>query len=269
MINSLFRYFRKLFFLLIFLSITKHLFALGVTGHRVVAEIAQHHLTSKAKKELFKLIGNENLAMWSNWPDFIKSDTTHTWDNASRWHYVNMPGNLSKDSFVVQLRKLPGENLYTQIGAMVKHLKDKSLPLKQRQIALRFLIHLIGDLHQPLHVGREEDQGGNKFTVYWFEKKTNLHSVWDSDLIDFQKYSYTEYANVLDIADKDQVRSWQQSSLEDWFYESHVLANIVYQQSPPEAKLGYGYNYIFQNDLDNLLLKAGVRLAELLNQALK
>jgi hypothetical protein len=180
-----------------------------------------------------------------------------------------MPGNLSKETFIQQLKILPGENLYTQIQAMVKQLRNKSLPKTQRQIALRFLIHLVGDLHQPLHVGREEDQGGNKITVYWFEKKTNLHAVWDSELIDFQKYSYSEYANVLDIAEKSVIKSWQQSPLEDWFYESHVLANTVYQKSPPEAKLGYGYNYIFQNDVDSLLLKAGVRLAELLNQAFK
>ena len=259
----------KISFLLTGLFITQNVSGLGVTGHRVVAEIAQRHLSSKAKKELFQLIGKESLAMWSNWPDFIKSDTTHTWDHASRWHYVNMPGNLSKETFVTQLKNLEGENLYTQIPAMVKQLKDKSLPREKRLIALRFLIHLIGDLHQPLHVGREEDLGGNRISVYWFEKKTNLHAVWDADLIDFQKYSYTEYANVLDIANKEQVRLWQQSSLEDWFYESHVLANIVYQKSPAESKLGFGYNYIFQDDLDNLLLKGGVRLAELLNQAFK
>lgn len=260
---------RKIYCAIALLFITQYLFALGVTGHRVVAEIAQRHLSSKAKKELSRLIGKESLAMWSNWPDFIKSDTTHTWDHASRWHYVNIPGNLTKENFVQQLKNQQGENLYTQIHAMVKQLKDKSLPVQQRQIALRFLIHLIGDLHQPLHVGREEDLGGNRITVYWFEKKTNLHAVWDGDLIDFQKYSYTEYANVIDIADKDQVRAWQQSSLEDWFYESHVLANIVYQKSPAESKLSFGYNYIFQNDLDTLLLKGGVRLAEILNQALQ
>jgi len=269
MIDLLFIRRIKLSFLFASLFLAQNLFALGVTGHRVVAEIAQRHLTSKAKKELFQLIGKESLALWANWPDFIKSDTTHTWDHTSLWHYVNMPGNLGKETFVEQLKNLQGENLYTQIQAMVKQLKNKSLPLQQRQIALRFLIHLVGDLHQPLHVGREEDQGGNKITVYWFEKKTNLHSVWDSDLIDFQKYSYTEYANVLDIEDKNQVWSWQQSSLEDWFYESHVLANKVYQKSPAETKLGYGYNYIFQNDLDNLLLKGGVRLAALLNEVLK
>lgn len=244
-------------------------FCWGVTGHRVVAEIAQNHLTKKAKKELRNLIGKETLAQWANWADFIKSDTTHTWDHASKWHYVDLPANLTKDEFIAALKKLPGENLYTQIQAMSKQIADHSLSLEQRQIALRFLIHLVGDLHQPLHVGREENQGGNKIKVSWFDKPTNLHSVWDNSLVDFQQYSYTEYARILDIASEYQIKEWQESPLEDWFYESYVLANKVYSLSPENAKLGYQYNYIFKNDLDTQLLKGGIRLAKILNQVLK
>jgi hypothetical protein len=243
-------------------------FSWGVTGHRVVAELAQRHLSKKAKKELKKLIGRENLAMWANWPDFIKSDTTHTWDMASKWHYVNVPGNLGKEEFMSRLQNLTGENLYTQIKAMMAQVKDRSLPDDKRQIALRFLIHFVGDLHQPLHVGREEDQGGNKISVSWFDKQTNLHSVWDNSLVEFQQYSYSEYASVLDIASEDVVLSWQQSSLEDWFYDSYTLANKVYATVPSDGKLGYKYNYIFQKELDVQLLKGGVRLAKLINEAL-
>jgi hypothetical protein len=87
--------------------------------------------------------------------------------------------------------------------------------------------------------------------------------------VDFQQYSYTEYARVLDIAANEDVSAWQQSSLEEWFYESYTLANKVYASVPPDGKLGYKYNYIFQQDLDRQLLKGGVRLAELINQALQ
>ena len=241
----------------------------GVTGHRVVAEIAQAHLSSKAKKELQKLIGRESLSQWANWPDFIKSDTTHTWDMTSKWHYVNLPGNLSKDDFMVALKNLTGENLYSQLQAMMMQLKDKGLPLEKRQIALRFLIHLVGDLHQPLHVGREGDLGGNKISVTWFEKTTNLHSVWDNALVDFQQYSYSEYAKTLDIANSSDVEAWQDSSLEEWFYDSYQLANKIYATVPTDGRLGYKYNYIFKRDLDMQLLKGGLRLARLLNEVLK
>lgn len=253
--------------LIVLLFAPLYAFCWGVTGHRVVAEIAQRHLSKKAKKELKKLIGRENLAMWANWPDFIKSDTTGTWSMASKWHYVNMPGNLSKEDFINGLQKLPGENLYTQIKAMAAQLKDESLSDEKRQIALRFLLHFVGDLHQPLHVGREEDQGGNKISVSWFDKQTNLHSVWDNSLVEMQQYSYTEYATVLDIASDEQVTEWQNSSLEDWFYDSYVLANKVYASVPADGKLGYKYNYIFQRELDQQLLKGGVRLAKMLNEA--
>ena len=106
-------------------------------------------------------------------------------------------------------------------------------------------------------------------TVSWFDKPTNLHSVWDNSLVEFQQYSYTEYAAVLDIAPDEEVIAWQQSSLEDWFYESYVLANKVYASVPADGKLGYKYNYIFQQDLDRQLLKGGVRLAKMINEALK
>jgi hypothetical protein len=242
-------------------------FAWGVTGHRVVGEIAQRHLSKKAKKGIAEIFGQESLSWWANWPDFIKSDTTHTWDMASKWHYVDLPGHIGKTEFITGLKALPGQNLYTQIPAMINQMKDKSLSIEKRKEALSFLVHMVGDLHQPLHVGRDEDQGGNKITVYWFDKKTNLHSLWDATLIDFQQYSYTEYATELNIASKEQVKSWQQSSLEDWFYESHVLSDKIYDQSPNEAKLSYKYNYIFKKDLDSQLLKGGVRLAELINKA--
>ncbi len=243
-------------------------FCWGVTGHRVVAEIAQRHLDKKAAKELRELIGRETLAEWANWPDFIKSDTTHTWDMASKWHYVNIPGNLTHDEFIKALKELKGENLYSQIQAMTGQLKDHSLSKEKRQVALRFLIHLVGDLHQPLHVGREEDQGGNKINVTWFDKPTNLHAVWDNWLVEEQQYSYTEYAKILDIVSNEEVNSCQGSTLEDWFYESYELANKVYANVPANGKLSYRYNYIFKEDLDKQLLKGGLRLAKLLNEAL-
>jgi hypothetical protein len=258
----------KTFFLFFFLLCCSTSFGWGVTGHRVVAEIAQNHLTKKARKELQELIGRQTLALWSNWPDFIKSDTTHTWDHTYKWHYINVPAGKSKEEFLQYIKNLPGENLYTQIQAMMEQLKDKKLSAEQRRTALFFLVHLVGDLHQPLHIGREEDLGGNRITVYWFDKRTNLHTVWDHDLVEFQQYSYTEYAHALDVLDKSQEASYQQSSLDNWFYESYELADKVYRLSQPGAKLSYRYNYIFKNDLDNQLLKGGLRLSFLLNNAL-
>lgn len=258
-------FFLRTVFVLSSIFIVNNAFSWGLLGHRIIGEVARQHLSKKAKKELQKLIGKETLAWWSNWPDFIKSDST--WNYASPWHYVDLPGHITKDSFVTGLKKLPGKNLYTQIPAMMKEISDQSLPIEKRRTALYFLIHLVGDLHQPLHVGRDEDAGGNKIVVYWFDKKTNLHSLWDSMLLEFQQYSYTEYSSLLNIRSKEQVKAWQAGSLEDWFYESHVLSDVIYDATPNESKLSYRYNYQFQKMMEEQLVKGGVRLAALLNKA--
>lgn len=251
-------------FLALTLLLSQPAFSWGVLGHRVVGEIAQQHLSKKAKKEIRKLVGKETLAWWSNWPDFIKSDST--WNHASPWHYVDLPGNISKEKFIEDLKNRTGKNLYTQIQAMSTELKDATLPAEQRRKALYFLIHLVGDLHQPLHVGRDEDAGGNRITVYWFDKKTNLHTLWDSMLIEFQQYSYTEYTKLLNIASRDKVKALQSGTLEDWFYESHVISDSIYAATPNESKLSYRYNYQFQKIMEEQLLKGGLRLAALLNK---
>jgi hypothetical protein len=257
-------FFLRTVFVFSFTLIVYNAFSWGLLGHRIIGGIAQQHLSKKAKKELQKLIGKETLAWWSNWPDFIKSDST--WNHASPWHYVDLPGHIAKDSFIAGLKKLPGKNLYTQIPAMMQEISDESLPVEKRRVALYFLIHLVGDLHQPLHVGRDEDAGGNKIVVYWFDKKTNLHSLWDSMLLEFQQYSYTEYSSLLNIRSEEQVKAWQTGSLEDWFYESHVLSDAIYDATPNESKLSYRYNYQFQKMMEEQLVKGGVRLATLLNK---
>ncbi|MBN8861284.1 MAG: S1/P1 nuclease [Sphingobacteriales bacterium] len=241
-------------------------FAWGVTGHRVVAEIAQRHLSSRARKALKELIGDQSLAYWANWADFVKSDSTYRY--ASRWHYVDLPAHLEKDAFVAALKALPGENLFSRIPVLEDQVKDKSLSHDQRQFALKYLIHLIGDAHQPLHVGRDEDQGGNKISVTWFGKPSNLHIVWDELLVDFQQWSYTEYATVLDVADKATVSQLQSGNLADWLYESHILSDRIYDNIKADSKLSYRYNYLFMQDLNDQLLKGGLRLARILNELL-
>ncbi|UYQ92594.1 S1/P1 nuclease [Chitinophaga horti] len=239
--------------------------AWGPIGHRVVGEIATNHLSAKAKKGIAALIGRETLAMISNWPDFIKSDTTNKYSHTSKWHYVDFPGNISRAELERDLKAMKGENLYTQILATTKQLKDPSLSKEKKVEALKWLVHLVGDLHQPLHVGRDEDQGGNKISIFWFDRPSNLHRLWDEHLIEFQQYSYTEYTRILDIASPAQVKAYQGGSVIDWLYESHVLSDKVYARTKDQEKLSYRYNYIFVNDLNNQLLKGGLRLAAILN----
>lgn len=257
-----------LFFGIVFMCIASSAMAWGLTGHRIIAEIAQRHLSKKARKNLEKLIGKAPLAFWANWPDFIKSDTTDKWKQTGPWHYVDLPGHLDKDEFIKDLEALEGKNLYTQIPEMEILLKNKNLPLEQRQIALRFLIHFMGDLHQPLHVGRSEDAGGNKIKVVWFGNPSNLHTLWDSQLIDYQKWSYTEYAVNIDTVSEQQISMIQSGSLQDWFFQSHQLSDEIYDKTPDGSNLSYNYNYLFFDRLNEQLLDGGLRLAKVLNDIL-
>jgi len=241
----------------------------GPTGHRVVGEIASQHLSPQARKAIQALLGRESLAMIANWPDFIKSDTTHRYDHTSPWHYLDFPAGADAEQFDNLLKKAKGENLYTQTQAMIQQLKSSSASKEQKVFALKFLVHMIGDMHQPLHVGRDEDQGGNKVSVYWFDRPTNLHRVWDEHLIEFQQLSYTEYAKALDIVPAAAVTRLQAGSIRDWMFESHVLADKVYAKTKEGDKLSFRYNYWFQEDLNQQLLKGGLRLAKILNEIYK
>lgn len=240
----------------------------GTTGHRVIAEIAQNHLTRKAKRHLKKIIGDEKLAYWANWPDFIKADTTGVWKSTEQWHYVNVDSQKNFKSFDESLKVQKAPNIYTQIKILSDQINDKNTPKKDREIALRFLIHLMGDLAQPLHVGRAEDLGGNKIKLQFFGEKTNLHSLWDTKLVDFQKYSYTEFATILDVKSKDEVKKIQSGTLEDWFWDSHQEANRIYANSVADTNYSYDYNYKFNDLLERQLLYGGLRLAKVLNQIL-
>lgn len=244
-------------------------FAWGPNGHRIVAEIAWQHLTPQAKKAVINILGRQSMPMIANWPDFIKSDTTHQYDHTNKWHYLDFPANIGRAEFDNLLKEATGENLYTQTQAMIKDLKNKKLAKDKQIFALSFLVHMLGDMHQPLHVGRDEDMGGNKINLTWFDKASNLHRVWDEQLIDFQQLSYTEYSQAIDIASPARVKELQSGTIADWMYESHVLADKVYGYTKPDSKLSYRYNYVFVDNLNDQLLKGGLRLATVLNGIFK
>ena len=130
---------------------------------------------------------------------------------------------------------------------------------------LRLLIHIVGDIHQPLHVGRPDDLGGNKIKVFWFDVSHNLHSVWDDQLITYQRLSYTEYANAINYVTEAQRKEWQAEPLSTWLWQSYQLAEKIYADIKPDQKLSYRYNYDYIASLNDRLLKGGVHLAGLLN----
>ena len=236
----------------------------GQNGHRIIGEIADSYLSNKARKAIREILGDESIAITSNWPDFIKSDSTFNY--LSPWHYINMKQGLSQTQFNAALQKDTSANAYTKLNFLISELKNKQLPLAKKQMYLRLLIHIAGDIHQPLHVGQFEDLGGNRIRLQWFGESTNLHSVWDEKLIEFQKLSYTEYTASINHISKAQRKQWQEQPMNEWFFESYQLAGKIYNSvTQPEPKLSFRYNFDHIEILNDQLLKGGVRLAGLLN----
>ncbi|HEY0272352.1 MAG TPA: S1/P1 nuclease [Chitinophaga sp.] len=246
-------------------------FAWGQNGHRIVGEIAYRHLTPKAKKAIDDLLHKQKLALIATWPDFIKSDTTGKYEKMSTWHYVDAPAEGNEASFRQFLQNKKEDNAFNKEADFIKTLKDPRASREDKLFALTFLVHVVGDIHQPLHVGTsEEGSGGNKISVTWNGQTTNLHSIWDDKLIEFQNLSYTEYSNALDTATVAEVKAMQQGTYIDWMYESHLLANGILNEVKSGDRLNtYRYNYYHLDMLNQQLLKGGLRLAAVLNQIYK
>jgi hypothetical protein len=258
---------KKIIFIGFFFYLPTQSNAWGTLGHRIVGQIADSYLTSTAKKQIAKILGNESIAMATNWADFIKSDSTLSY--LSPWHYADLPGGLSHTQVLNFFKKDTLTDAYTKLNFLIKELKNKRLAKEKKQMYLRLLIHIVGDIHQPLHVGRPSDRGGNDIKVTWFGSSTNLHSVWDSKIIDNQQLSYTEYAAAINFTTPLQRITLQKQPMVEWFYQSYQMVELIYNDIKPDEKLGYLYNFKFLAIVDQQLLRGGVHLAGLLNNIFK
>jgi hypothetical protein len=258
------RNFRKISLLVCFFYLPFSSLAWGVLGHRIIGQIADNYLSLKAKKAITEILGTESIAMAANWADFIKSDSTLGY--ISPWHYVNIKEDLGVAEVNNFLESDTSIDAYTKINFLVKQLKNKKLSLANKAFYLKLLIHIAGDIHQPMHTGRLQDQGGNKIKLSWFGTPTNLHRVWDEQLINFQQLSYTEYTTAINHATKSQVKAWQKENLKAWIFDSYKAAGKIYADIQPDEKLDYQYNFKFIGLVNNQLLKGGIHLAGLLNE---
>ncbi len=143
--------------------------AWGQTGHRIVGKIAQNHLPNKVKKKIESILEGQSIAMAGNYMDQLKSD--HKYDSLKPWHYCTIPDE-SEYSGSPQ-----NGDIIKAINSYIKLLKSGELTSNEEMFSLKCLIHLIGDIHQPLHVGNGKDKGGNTVRLTYFYKSSNLHRV--------------------------------------------------------------------------------------------
>ena len=233
----------------------------GKTGHRATGAIAEKHLTKKARKAIEKILNGQSLAFVANYADDIKSDPDYR--KYGSWHYVNI--DPDKSEYNIE-EAYEGGDLVQAIRKCKAVLMDKNAPQEEKHFYLKMLVHFMGDLHQPLHTGRSADKGGNDIQLRWFNDGSNLHRVWDSEMINFYDMSYSELAmNTKDLS-KSQIKSIQNGKLLDWMYESREMANKVYASVEKGEKLGYSYMYKWMPEVLEQLQKGGLRLAKVLNE---
>jgi len=237
--------------------------AWGKTGHRVVAQIADGRLTARTRQAVKAILGVETLAEAANWPDTMKSDPSPFWQRqASPWHYVTVPTGKS----YAAVGAPPEGDAVTALTRFSATLRDPRASLTERQAALRFVVHIVGDLHQPLHTGNGNDRGGNDRKVTFFGRATNLHSVWDSGLVDDEQLAFTEMSAWLGArVTPAEARDWATNDPRVWIGESAALRDRIY---PAEGQDTLSYAYVYANTprMELQLEKGGVRLAAYLNE---
>lgn len=232
--------------------------AWGTGGHQVVAFIAEKQLTPKAKAAIDRLLAQEpgqTLVTISTWADEHRNPAT------AAWHYVNFPRETCQ--YVAERDCPDGKCVVGAIERQVEVLKSSEGD-ERKLMALKYLVHFVADVHQPLHAGYADDRGGNAFQLQAFMRGTNLHAFWDSGIIK----SLSETPEVMaarlgrDSANAGDVDASAASAAQ----ESCVIVGTPGYY--PERRVGQDYMDRFMPVLEARLTLAGARLARLLNRAI-
>ena len=274
-------------------ALTTHAFGWGPQGHRVVGDIAERYLTPKTQAQVSELLGSDRLADGepsgrrtlgevATWADEIKD---FDWGKRrTSWHYDDIALCGSAD-YARYCRG--GRCASAQLARQIEILGDPRARLRARNEALKWVVHLIGDIHQPLHAADRGDRGGNRVQVSFFGERENppygslnLHAIWDMQMVSrLVADRGGERALVsAPIAETDR-RAWERGSVSDWIAESHALAlDRVYAPLPVAASCGDRITGVVAIDqsyyanaapvIDIQIRKAGVRLARVLNEVL-
>lgn len=245
-------------------------FGWGQKGHDVTSAIAEAHLTAKADSMVNDLLDGRSMIYWANWLD--NASYTPELRYTKTWHFKNVNQGVRYEDMGLN----SSGDAVTAIKSRVEILTDPNASREDKVLALKILIHVVGDLHQPLHLGRATDLGGNTIKVKFFDRDTKLHSLWDTSLVDaVHKWSYSEWRDQLDRlspAEADSIvfigdirESYDPSMIDDWAKETVSVADTVYEAMPEKTKVMYDQIAWSAPIIEQQLLRGGLRLAHLLN----
>lgn len=233
----------------------------GQKGHDTICFIAENHLTDSTKNAVEKLLDGKSIVYYANWMD--NASNTPEYSYSKTWHYKNIDADESFATAILE----PKGDVVTAIREQTATLLDSKASDGTKSTALKMLVHLVGDVHQPMHVGHRSDRGGNKWMVKYFGSPTNLHSLWDSKLVESaHKWSYTEWQQQIDRASfAEQQEIIAEGTPEKWCQECFVIATEVYNKTPEQSNLSYDYINATTPIIETQFLYGGLRLADLLN----
>lgn len=241
-----------------------HGLAWGPQGHRIVGMIAEFHLEPEVRNRILREFNIKHLSHVANWADAVKRDRKAT----RSFHYTNIDD--ASDRYQ-QSRDCPRKACVTaKIKEYADQLQNRASPPKVRLEAFKFLVHLVADVHQPMHLGNSQDRGGNDIRVIFEGKPTNLHAVWDHGLIDRNGKTLLQYARFLNReVTPEQARKWTGGMPEDWTNESRALVLKHGYPISEDGRLTPQYIERGRRVVASQLQKAGVRLGDLLNRILQ
>jgi hypothetical protein len=244
-------------------------FGWGPEGHRLVARIAERELTGKSKARIAEILGpGQSIADMASWPDEIRPSRPDT----GPWHYVDIPLAARRLDMARDCPK--GQCIVASLEGFETVLKDPRASPERRKEALLFVVHFVGDMHQPLHAIDNDDKGGNDIKVVFHGRPTNLHSVWDSGLLNHLPKE-PELLVEFDRQAEQHRKKWSKGRVEDWTAQSHRLAQeIAYGKLPKPGADGVivldaAYEQAADGVVGDQIEKAGVRLAAVLNACLR
>lgn len=242
--------------------------AFGPDGHRIVAGLAQRQLQPGTLAEVNRLLGaaaDQGLAGIANWADEIRGE--EAWRHTSRWHFVNFP--RGECSYRTGRDCEDGRCIVAALAEQARRLGNRRLPDHQRLEALRFVVHLVGDIHQPLHAGWGDDRGGNLFQIY-IGRGSNLHALWDSGILASAHLDWQAQVERLAARRPPTGLSlaWSPRAPAHWAEESCALIGSAGIYPPRPGQLPAGYVGRQYPRLEQQLVLAGARLAALLDAAL-
>ena len=239
----------------------------GVTGHRTVALIAANHLTPQAKAAVADLLDGESMASVSNWADEVKNEPK--FKHTAGWHFIDLPDNLNIPNFERLIKHSSQSNIYGAFISSLRTIERPNSSKEQKAQALKFIIHLVGDIHQPMHIGSDKNQAGTTKLIQINGKFTDLFTLWENTLLDNHKLSDVQLAKRLDNATLTQLKTWENDNVMTWIWESYQVKKHICEDIRSGANLD---NRTVKQQLktaNKQIEKAGIRLAGVLNELFK